>query len=315
MQKVEFAARFGARAGAYTSLQQPVADMGDAILYAGFVQKLHDNAPSLSENRILALGINSGEYTEIAAKIRQFAIKDPSGVVIDPNEGAWGDAALATKFRNASNRFVRRATNQGDSTMMTRFFGSTVEGKMLLQFRTYAFRGMETQMMFNLQMGDAAGYISFLTGSASATMMYVAGVWVNSVGRPDAEEYRRRMLSETSIAKAAVGRAAWAGLLPMFTDAAIALGDGSPVFAPQRISGLGTDNGVKGLLLGNPTFDWIDNALGAFSTVRAPLDPDYDFSQRNAKTLQNALWIPNAANLRNFINSALNDLPERSENE
>jgi hypothetical protein len=315
LQKVEFAARFGARAGAYTSLQQPVADMGDAILYAGFVQKLHDNAPSLSENRILALGINSGEYTEIAAKIRQFAIKDPSGVIIDPNEGAWGDAALATKFRNASNRFVRRATNQGDSTMMTRFFGNTVEGKMLLQFRTYAFRGMETQMMFNLQMGDAAGYISFLTGSASATMMYVAGVWVNSVGRPDAEEYRRRMLSETSIAKAAVGRAAWAGLLPMFTDAAIALGDGSPVFAPQRISGLGTDNGVKGLLLGNPTFDWIDNALGAFSTVRAPLDPDYDFSQRNAKTLQNALWIPNAANLRNFINSALNDLPERSENE
>ena len=315
LQKVEFAARFGARAGAYTSLQQPVADMGDAILYASFVQKLHDDAPSLSENRILALGINSGEYTEIAAKIRQFGIKDPSGVVIDPNEGAWGDAALATKFRNASNRFVRRATNQGDSTMMTRFFGSTVEGKMLLQFRTYAFRGMETQLMFNLQMGDAAGYINFLTGSASATMMYVAGVWVNSVGRPDAEEYRRRMLSETSIAKAAVGRAAWAGLLPMFTDAAIALGDGSPVFAPQRISGLGTDNGVKGLLLGNPTFDWIDNALGAFSTVRAPLDPDYDFSQRNAKTLQNALWIPNAANLRNFINSALNDLPERSENE
>jgi len=315
LQKVEYAARFGARAGAYTSLQQPVTDMGDAILYAGFVQRLHDDAPSLSENRILALGIDPGEYTEIANKIRQHAIKDPSGVVIDPNEGNWGDPALATKFRNASNRFVRRATNQGDSTMMTRWLGNTIEGKILGQFRTYAFRGMETQLLFNLQMGDPAGYISFLTGSASATMMYVAGVWVNSLGRPDAEEYRARMLSDQSIAKAAVGRAAWAGLLPMFVDTAIALGDGTPVFAQQRISGLGTDNGIRGLWLGNPTFDWGDNVLGSFSILRAPFDPDYNFSQRNAKTLQNALWVPNAANFRNFLNAALSDLPERSENE
>lgn len=233
------------------------------------------------------------------------------GELMDENFGKWTVPEAAVLYRLMLARRVRRALNMGDQALQSRWMVSPW-GRMAMQFQRYPVMAHTNQIAASIDRGTAYSLHKVISGGAVAAVNYAVGVYLDSIGRPDAQEYRDRMLSDEMIWKAAFARQTMSGLTPRVVDTAFALADERPPFAPQRISGVSSDNGVMSMWTQNPTIDWMASALGAASSLRAPFDEDYDFSQRNGEAIRKAMWVPQAYGISNGFRHLYKNAPKRS---
>jgi hypothetical protein len=137
-----------------------------------------------------------------------------------------------TKFRDtaAANEFVQ-AIHRGTSQIIQgTFIGETGKWahdgmlRILTQFRTFSITSIEKQWARQRGNYGVAGALGILLGSMSlAAPIYMARVAMNSIGRPDRDEYLERQLSFTQIARASLNYVALSGLSGDMLDALTAL--------------------------------------------------------------------------------------------
>jgi hypothetical protein len=137
-----------------------------------------------------------------------------------------------TKFRDtaAANEFVQ-AIHRGTSQIIQgTFIGETGKWahdgmlRILTQFRTFSITSIEKQWARQRGNYGVAGALGILLGSMSlAAPIYMARVAMNSIGRPDRDEYLERQLSFTQIARASLNYVALSGLSGDMLDALTAI--------------------------------------------------------------------------------------------
>lgn len=316
LQQIENVTGTLARVGAHTSLQDVGQRFSERMTYNREAQSFLDLADTvLDERRVLQDGMTPAQAKVVQEQIKQHAIvKD--GVLMNENFKDWTNPRAAWMYRMMMRRRVMRSLNLGDKTQQPLTIAgiptSSPAGRMVSQFRRFPLMAQTNKIGAGLDRGSAFMAHSFISGGVSAMMAYSVGVYLDSIGRPDQQEYLDRMLSDEMIAKAAFGRNAMTALTPAAIDTLVAMTDNKPIFAPTRVTGLGQDNGALSLWTQNPTGDWFASALGSIAAFRAPIDSNYDFSQRNMRAIEGATWVPKAFGISNALRSMSSGLPERS---
>jgi len=311
---IERGSRKLANATADFSLQKPIQDAGELILAAGAMQRWLDIAHGgkpMSAKRLAQLGISEPMAERIADEMRRHAVKDGNRLV-HPNIDDWLDKEAAITFERGITRLVRRELNVGDESQAARWMSHPI-ARIATQFRVYPLRAWENVTLPASQVGWKHAASRYIMSSALGALGQIMAVGIQGglgLAATDPDFFAKRLTPE-EIGKAAIGRAAWTSLLPTGFDMALALGDEQPIFAQQRITGLGADNGAVSLLTGNPTLDLIRNAAGSLSLLRVPLDPSYDLSQRNMRAVQGA-FLPNLPTFRAAVQAFSENLPRES---
>lgn len=268
-----------------------------------------------SERRLMAIGLDQKMAARITKQIQRHSSVEAGALggakMNRLNLDDWTDKRAAAMFVESMQTWSRRTVQQNDIGQMSLWMTSDL-GKTLIQFRSFVISAWEKQLLYGLSNVDVTTAQTWLMTSVAAGMAYTAQQYINSIGRPDAEEFRREKLSEQMIARAAFARAGWTSLMPGAIDFGL-LRTGRPgLFSGTRSTQLATD-----LFAGNPTIDFVDNLIGGGikAFLGPPLNDEYDFSQRDFKDIYRLLPFSNAFGVQSVMdNLSANvfDLPERS---
>ena len=223
------------------------------------------------------------------------------------NESKWTDREAFAAFVVAVDKWSRRVVQQNDIGQMAPWM-TTDAGRTLVQFRSFAVGAWEKQLLFNAQQADGRAFAAAMVPMFFGGLSYMAMTSINSVGRKDAEKYRKQMLAPDKVAKAAFARGGFSSIIPMAVDTPLSWMGYDPIFSFSRTSGIESDP-----LFGNPTLTAFWEGKNAARSLRAPLESDYSFSQEDMRSLRSILPFQNLTGIRNGLDAIQTRLPKRSE--
>lgn len=155
-------------------------------------------------------------------------------------------------------------------------------GRFIFQFRDFVLFSGDAKWgraAFSFMEGDKAVAAARLASRFAANaiysyVLYTMAVYLKSLGRPDAEEYREERLGNGKAWMMAIGRTSYSSVIPMVVDGSLAAVDVDPVFAPGRASG------IQGGGLGSiPVMDFANRSIPAMGKlIRRPFVEDEDIS-------------------------------------
>jgi hypothetical protein len=173
-----------------------------------------------TDSKVLAdMGIN----TQLAADLRMDL----------PNIARFDGAGRLQEFditkaenRRAAEAFVQAVHRGTGQIIQGTFIGETGKWahsgwlRLLTQFRTFSITSVEKQWARNRNNHGVAAALGILIGAMSmAAPIYMARQVVNSIGRPDQEEWLDKQLSFEKVARATLNYVAMSGLAGDFLDA------------------------------------------------------------------------------------------------
>lgn len=192
-------------------------------------------------------------------------------------------------------------------------------GRFLFQFRDFMLFAGDAKWgraAFSFMEGDkavAAARLTqrFVAGTIYSYVLYNMMVYLKSLGRPDAEEYREERLGNGKAWTMAIGRTSYSSVIPMVVDGAAGFVGADPVFAPGRASG------IQGGGLGSvPVMDFANRSIPAMGKlIRRPFVEDEDISVQDVMAATRGVpfffqYEPLTKGVEYFARNVLN-LPEK----
>jgi hypothetical protein len=272
----------------------------------------------LGKDRVAALGISPSDSVigRIEQHMRDHAATENGmmGVKLNnPNTELWSlpdgthDLEAVAAYREAISLATTRAVLIPDTTDLPLWMSHPLAG-LFAQFRKFALTNVRDRFAFNASMGDKAALSSMLLDTAGAAVAYSVVVYLRSLGRTDAQDYRDKMLAPDMVAKAAFARSSWMNMIPALVDTTAhdVLGR-SAIFEHARTTGL-----QGGLGSGNPTFDRLNHTIRSFGSVQSLFMDDYQFSKEDLDHLQKGWMIPNFYGVQQGFQRVRDNLPDHS---
>ena len=225
------------------------------------------------------------------------------------------DADVRAKMTNAIFRDSRRAIQQND-VGTAHPFQATNLGKMLFQFRSFMISAHSKQFLNAIHRKDFDTFSKVAIMTLMGSAMYVAQTHMRAISKEDPQEYIDKRLKGLDgdepwrVLSGGFSKTGYSSFVPMITDGILNFLHQDPIF-DARSSGLSSSG-----LLSNPTINLVNNALKASSGVAsAATSEDYSFSKVDARALKGIIPFQNAYGVNEFLNWAMEDLPERSSGE
>lgn len=229
-------------------------------------------------------GWTDAQFDMIAEAARPHieTVKGPTGgaKIHVLNQDKWSPEAFATFEAGLWSMLDGAFTNPGSEARS--WLSNHELGRFLFQFRDFGIFASDAKWAkaaFAFQEGDKATASARTATRFMANVMYSYAaytmlVYLKSLGRPDAEQYREERLGNGKAWTVAVGRTSYASVIPAATDAALSAVGVDPAFAPGRASGI-KGGGVTSTAVG----DYIGNSLPALGRLaRRPFVEDEDLS-------------------------------------
>ena len=261
---------------------------------------------ALNAKRMRVLGIDEKMQEKIRMQLQKHAgyVEGESGTKLrDLNIEKW-DPAARHALEYAIFSWTRKMVQENDLGQLNMLLGSTV-GKLMAQFRMFAFAAWTKNTLHNLHMRDFEAASMVLATSFFGSVIYAAQSILQSQGRSDQDKFLEKRLDTKSLAAAAIQRGAWSSLLPMGVDIGTYALGADPIFDTRS-----TGTPMQGIL-SNPSVGLIDNVLKAARGGTASLFTDEAYSQKDARALQAALPWGNALPVVWIANSLMQDLPDQ----
>lgn len=276
------------------------------------VQRFLDNAQGtrpINAKRLRAMGIDDAMGERVSDQIRKhMGFRDGmlGKKATHINIENWDDIDAKNAFINGVARWSNRTIQENSPGSMPAFMTKEM-GKVLFQFRSFMLGAYTKQLLAGVKQNDWEVYSSFMASMFFGGLFYVGQTHVNSIGRPDRDEWLDKRLSVEGIAKASFQRAGFSSVLPMIVDIGLAPFVDEPVFA-YRTTDLSTG------ILGNPTVDLLNSGARALrGTISAASRDDYEFSQQNYRDVSSLVFLQNAFGIRNVVAAIGGTLPRFSQ--
>jgi hypothetical protein len=303
------------------SIQSFSTDAARFTTAAAYLDKWADIAHAgngFSEKRLALQGLSKRDESAILDQIRQHAVwTDKPGGTLDHMGFENWDPHTRRIFQQATSRTARRLVQENSPTSYAQWMTGPV-GKMLSQYRNFAFTAHTAKFLAEVKTRDATtGYIIAAT-SVGAMALYTARTLLDASVRKDKREFLEDRLSLKKVVFAGYSRAGWSALFPTAIDTLVSdLGPYQPIFSYARTTGL-----RGGGLIGNPTVDFLKETgfnpldfdpLKVPRAIAAPLIPGYQFSQQDWRAMKAGLAIPDILNLRKLADEYAKELPATSD--
>ncbi len=279
---VDKAGRFASRlTGAQQTQDYFYRVMGDVIQNDFGTWVLSGKRPNAA--LLAEFGWTPEQFDRIAAAARPHITteKGQFGAKIHVlNQEKWSAEAFSEFEAGIWSYLDSAFTNPGSEARS--WFQNHEAGRFLFQFRDFIIFASDAKWgktAFAYMEGDKAVAAArtaarFMSGVLYSYGLYVAAVYLKSLGRPDAEEYRRERLDEGKAWVVAVGRTSYSSVVPMSVDAILSSVGVDPVFAQGRASGI-SGGGLDSI----PVVDFYKKSVPAIGRmVRRPFVEDEDLS-------------------------------------
>jgi hypothetical protein len=315
------ASAWGNRASGQLSGENFTRNLQEGITFYASAEFLYktakgDHSPSITDKELSQWGTTRSEWNHVLSQLKKYG-KDTELGYHEPNLEQWKDAlgqidlAGMSAYERILLKDAQLGVQFGQSTLIPKSWFTT-EGKIFTQLMPYAYSSYFQRLLPALRRRDLrTANMVFMSMSAAALGM-LALTYMQAIGREDRQEFLEQRLDPTRFALNTLGRSSFLSLIPRFVDAGMAAAGESPAFAGSRLSGLGQDGGAVAIMLSNPSVDRLKSILGAArGLIRAPLDSEYDYSQRDLRNAIRASGLPNWMGTHNIIMQLGEDLPER----
>lgn len=271
-----------------------------------------------SEKRLALQGLTELDGSAIAEQIRTHAVwvDKPGGTLDHMGFENW-DPHLRRKFNEATSRTARRLVLENNATGYAQWMTTPV-GKMLAQFRTFAFGAHSAKFLTEMKARDATTAYIIAATSVGAAALYTARTLFDASVQSDRKKFLEDRLSTKKVMLAAYSRASYSAMFPTFIDTLVSdMGRQDPWFSYARTTGL-----RGGGIIGNPTVDLLKETgfnpldfdpLKVPRAIAAPLIPGYRFSQQDWRAIKAGLAIPDILNLRKLADQYAKELPAESQ--
>ncbi len=223
----------------------------------------------------------------------------------------WGDTEAAAALRSAVNIEFGRTFLQ-PNTISAYAWSTTWWGKLALQLKKYPVAAFRSKLVYGFATGDVRHWVALTNATALGSMVYMLRTYAESLGQDDPQKYREDRLSISAIARATVGRAAWASVLPDAVDAVAGVGGFEPPFAISSTTG--RKDSLQNPLDNIPVVKaGLDVARAVPSLIQPAVDSEYSFSMQDIRKIERAI-MPNAIKQLHIIDAIgrMLGLPETS---
>lgn len=296
----------------------PVTILSQRMAVASSLQWLWQSASrdvKLSADKLATIGLTEADWTTVKAAVRDEigkAVRIERGPLLGKRVADFAphkfkDQNAAALLIDSVDRWSKQVIQQTDIGNLPPFLSKDV-GKLLFQFKTFAFTAWEKQLLRGVYAHDARTMTAFGLTTAAAGLVYTARTWVNAQGREDKEEWLRERLSDRNIIAAAFQNAGYSSLLPTFIESFNRTTGGPPIFT-ARHTGLETAISLDN----NPTISNLNALYRTFGDALAPVLPwseSQTFTQKEAQQASRLIPFRNIIGLRNAIDSLIQKLPE-----
>lgn len=266
----------------------------------------------MSARRIADLGMSEDDFDRVLNAIRTEAAANRGVInvegplfgrrVQDIDVARWEDQRAAALFIDAVSKWSRRVIQQNDIGNIHPFM-VTEFGKIITQFKTFAFVSQSKQLAHRIQMRDAEAFLSAMGSAVVAALVYVGQ---QSLRRFDDEEERQKALSTESVILAGIQRGGWSAFLPDLIDTASRAAGQGNVFS-FRTSGLSTGFWS---LDANPSTQFVNRAVRAVSGLGAAATGTDDFDQADMRAITDLSpfrRLPGVSRLIESLNESVDD--------
>jgi hypothetical protein len=289
------------------SLFNGVNEALHALSMKGMAQTFMDAARTgkhtLSTDRLRELGLDDAAMKSIKGELMK-ASRDAKGKVRKLNLDQW-DEGTRNKFGNALRRWNDTIIQENGFGALP-FTAHTTTGKVLLQFKSFMLAAWGKQMVNNVKHKDATAFMASVGSLMFGTLSYLAYVGASGAGRPDSDQYYKKMLTTEAISLGAIQKTGWSSILPGIVDLPASFGVYDPLFN-VRNSGLDSN-----FLTGSATYDLLVNGVGKAGSEIVEAVRDQEFTQNTARALTDITPFKNALGLRNLYSFAFGHLRQDS---
>lgn len=311
LTKVEAGLAKGRHAVAMVSGLAPITNMLRQVSARAFVQKFSDYARKTDKlakgdlDKLAWAGITKENINKVFADLKKYSkVSGKTDKVEAIDWEKWEKASPETydTFRMAVWRESRRVV-QENTIGETAPWMHTQVGKILTQFRGFMLVAHAKQTLYGIHHRDMTAASAFILSTVFAGLGYTAQTAMNYAG--DKEALQERLTLE-NIAKSAFQRNSGSALIPATIDTISSFIGYDPLFKYGRSTGL-----ASGLILGNPTVDFVFNKLGgtASNVVKEGFQDDHVWTQKDVKNAVNIV-MPNLMGVRTLLEAATADLPK-----
>jgi hypothetical protein len=272
---------------------------------------------AFSPRRAAALGLDDAMKARIAKQIKahtEFVEGDFGGKVRIVNWAKWDDIEARDAMMNAAFRESRRIVQEEDLGDTSLWMHKNW-GKILVQFRRFAFVSYSKQLLFGIAHHDAEAATALMLSMTLAAMAYkarheakVAALEVGGADNDTIEKYREKYLTLDRYAAAAWANSSYSSLTPALIDSTSSFATGERFF-DTRNSGLGSD-----IITGNPTYSLVKNLGKAGSgAMQAALRGDRQFDKSDAAAFRRLLPYQNVLGMDAMFQAITGDLPAKDD--
>lgn len=270
--------------------------------------KMADGTSSMDWARLRSLGLNTDLETRALAELNKHKSVEKGfwrDQVTRINFDKWSDLEAREAFIAAMDRQARKMVLENDAGTMHRWMRGPLAA-MLLQFRVFMLGAYSKHLLHPIHMARTSPEAAFVTfsgfmgSSLWAAIGYTMQTSVQGAFRSDREEYLKKKLSFSEMAKASFQRASYASLIPTGVDTARAFAGLDPFFTARSTTL------PSNVLLGNPTVDLVFDAPGR---VVKGLHKGA-LTQRDVRATASLVPLQNTVPIQAFLNLLIQDLPE-----
>lgn len=251
--------------------------------------------------RMKGLGLSEEMLGRISSQIKTSATFEGKRLKA-MNFAQWDDQEALAAFENGVFRMARTIVQENDIGNMAMWM-SKPTAKTLLQFRSFMLASWSKQFMNGLNHLDFTTFASFATTAFLGSMTYTLREYLNSIGRPDQQEYLAERLSPQRLVTSGLQNSSWMGIMAPIADTAWTRTTGLDPLFDGRNTQQSSD-----AFLGNPSVGLIDSLLNVPGAIRNGITGE--FSEADARKLKTIMAFQNAMGVVQLFNLTAGNLPD-----
>ncbi len=257
------------------------------------------------DGRLREWGMEPEQFATVNKMLKKHSSKVDGGK-FSTDFDSWEaeDAKSFSQFFQAIHRQGSRIVLENDVSSSHPWLGTTVGG-LMLQFRVFVVNSYDQSLMNAAHHRDAMAYTMFLSGAFGASMMYVANTYYRSIGRDDAEKYRRERLTAANIVKVGIFRTAEMSVVATINDTL------NPFFKSSAALGRTTVQGdnASSILFGNPFMGYLDSVTGTGKILKNALSGGEQTNQTQVRDTLRAIPLMTVAPMVPIANVFISQFP------
>lgn len=220
--------------GKYTGMDSIMANQ-EAMAIRTICNKMYREATgqtTLGETfrkRLRDMTLDDKTIDRVFDVMRSKAVRAEDGTAKTLDVSSW-DKDLRESFFNALEQHVHQVI-QKDLVGEGQWWWGNALAKSLGQFRKFPTIAMEKQLLHDVRLGDAESVGALMYGIGLSSALYYARTKMNSIGRPDSEQYMKDRMSGANLATGVFSYVGSAAMLPEIcrTSSQIMFGSVTPM--------------------------------------------------------------------------------------